>query len=472
MDERGPAPAGTVHQERSALRARLDALRGELASAERTLLGLGGGDTLPGVKLLLETGGWRVLAPGTLVVDVLSEFQVEGAEDPAQHVAGEFVHRGRRLPAFDLGAMMGAPAGPERRRVLVVLASRAPFGLLAERAELVGCPALLVPGDPGSPERAWRHTRVFARCGEEVLPILDAEALARRALARAEQRDGRSARTDDLLSRELAAVEALLCARGLSLSPALRGRLRAYARAAAAEGRPAPWLPRVLGGDASAICRLLEAVALGDTRFFRDPAQLEVLRRRLLQVADPESRLRVWSAGCGSGEEAYSVAMMLAAARPDARDLVLGTDVCERSLAHARGARYASAAAEPHPLLDRFLLAEGGERVVAPEVRARVDLQRADVRDPAPARELDAVLCRHVLELLDPAEAARAVRALAAALRPGGYLLLGCTEAALADGVGLERFEEDGIVVFRRPLRATRRAMEPLTPAPKARIAR
>lgn len=446
----------TSHHERSIRRARLLQARHELARAERDLIALGPGDDLPGAGILLHAAGWCALAPATQVVEVRDDLELRRSP-PGAGFAGDFVHRGRRLLAFDLAALVGVERELPRRPTVVVFTALQPFGLVVDAAALAQAPSVLVPGDPGSPDRSWRDTRVFVRSGDAVLPLLDVDALAREAAARSTTEDQARIRSEVRFLEEVEDVERLLVARGLSLCPSLRARLRIYCRAAATEGREPPYLPRIVGGDSAAVCELLASIATHDTAFFRDPRQLDALAHRLIHAADRGRALRIWSAGCATGEEAYSVAMLLAAARPFGADRVLATDTWEKGLAHARRARYdRGSLLEPTPLAARYLATSGRELEVAPEVRDRVTFQPADLRDPAPARDLDAILCRHALELLEPAVAARALRLLVGALRPGGYLLLGCTETHLAEGLPLERIDEGGAVLLRRPADARR----------------
>ncbi|ACL67415.1 MCP methyltransferase, CheR-type [Anaeromyxobacter dehalogenans 2CP-1] len=256
----------------------------------------------------------------------------------------------------------------------------------------------------------------------------------------------------------LAAVARALAAEtGLSLASGLGDALRAALdRAADDRGTtPARLATAVAGGDAAALAALVEQAAVRETSFWRHPEQLAALAR--LAGGRP-APLRLWSAGCASGEEAYGLAMLLREAGRDAAagDRILATDLSARALEAARRARYGPRALRrvPPAIAARWLLPAGsdGARVVHPDVRAPVELRHHNlVRDPLPGPPFDAVLCRNVLIYFDPAVAATVLRALLAAVRPGGWLVLGPVELPLAAELPVEWVEDGGATLLRRP---------------------
>jgi chemotaxis methyl-accepting protein methylase len=441
-----------LHRERSVRRQRLVESRRVISTAERQFIALGPGDRIPGLHLVVDAGGWRAVVSAAQVVEVMHRVDLEHPPSAPPHAAGEFLYRGQKLVAFDLVSFLGVRREPPASTCVLVFSAGATFGLAIDGAEL-GCDSpLLVPGDPGSPESTWRHTRVLAQCGGEILPLLDPEGMAE-LLERVEKRPRRGqSRLEALLSAELKSLESSMEAHGLSLSRLLREKLRAHLAAAALEMdlEQQPMLPRILGGHPAAVCALLEEAVVGETYFFRDPAQLGGLRHFLFEAAHPGRALRVWSAGCGSGEEAYSVAMALAASRR--AGTVLGTDIDELALEHARAAEYGRwSFRRPHPDLAGFLEGQPPRAVVVPEIRRLVEFRRHDVRQDPPEGDFDVVLCRNVLSLLDAEEADGALRRVLRAVRPGGYLLLGATESKLADRLPVERVVFGGAVMLRRP---------------------
>lgn len=255
---------------------------------------------------------------------------------------------------------------------------------------------------------------------------------------------------------ELAEVaRALAEAAGISLADGLDLVLEhALAAAAAARGvEPVALAERVSARDPDAIAALVEHALVRETAFWRHPAQLAAIGR--LAVAAP-GPLSIWSAGCATGEEPYSVAMALLEAGRDGRgDRILATDVSERALATARAGLYRAHAVRrvPPAIAGRWL--EGGEeeRRVAAAPRALVSFGRHNlVSDPVPAGSpFDLVLCRNVLIYFDPPAALSVLERLVAALRPGGALLLGPVELPLASALELERVQDAGATLLVRP---------------------
>ena len=206
-------------------------------------------------------------------------------------------------------------------------------------------------------------------------------------------------------------------------------------------GTVADYLPLLDGREERQ--RLLDEVTIQETHFFRNPPQVRALRTHVLPEllraaqARGERRLRVWSAGCSTGEEPYTVAMLLHGLLPERRgwDLqVLGTDVSERALALARDARYGPRAVQlaGRDDLARFFAREpdGGHRV-RPEVRGLVELRHHNlVTSPPPfgPGEVDLVLCRNVTIYFGRDTTRTLMSRFHTTLRDGGYLVLGHSE--------------------------------------------
>lgn len=181
------------------------------------------------------------------------------------------------------------------------------------------------------------------------------------------------------------------------------------------------------------VARLIDGATNRETYFFRDRRQLAALAGLLAGSAAP---LTLWSAGCATGEEPYSLAILMLEA--GLTGMVVGTDVSRAALAQARNARYRTGPMSPcREVTDQdaaFLPpapATNGERTVAAAVRAMVRLAEHNILTgpPAPGR-FDAVVCRNVLVHMDGASRTAALTVLAAALRPGGALLLGPGDVA------------------------------------------
>jgi chemotaxis methyl-accepting protein methylase len=196
--------------------------------------------------------------------------------------------------------------------------------------------------------------------------------------------------------------------------------------------------------------RLLQALTINVTHFFRNAESWERLGGELeRRAAAGQTRFAAWSAGCASGEEAYTAAMLLAmslerAGRPlsTATVRVDATDVDEACLAVARLGRYPAAAfgEAPRAVMNRWTSVDGEGRRIEDPVRAVVRVLRHDLgRDPAPAPPYDLVVCRNVLIYFERNVQERLFHLFADALHPGGLLLLGKVESLY--GPARERFE-------------------------------
>ena len=226
-------------------------------------------------------------------------------------------------------------------------------------------------------------------------------------------------------------------------------------RAHRAESR-ARYVTRVLGGDTEELAALVEALRVGETRFYRHPRQLRALRRvalpELAAQCEAENRaLRAWSAGCATGEEAYTLALMLRDVFPDLAFDVWATDLSADAIARARAATYDEERTRdvPDHVFARDLEREGARVHVRDHARVGVHFDVHNLLgDPYP-RGLDLVLCRNVLIYFDAPTRARVIAQLFGALREGGYVALGYADHA-GDVEGAEALRTDDGVLYRR----------------------
>ncbi|MDB5884545.1 MAG: signal transduction histidine kinase with CheB and CheR [Polaromonas sp.] len=187
---------------------------------------------------------------------------------------------------------------------------------------------------------------------------------------------------------------------------------------------------------------LLQDMLISVTNFFRDPDAFEALERdvlpALLANRPPDEPVRVWVAGCATGEEAYSVTMLL----KEQMELhncmselqVFATDIDERAISVGRNGLYpASITADVPPArLKKFFMAEKDQFRVIKTVREKVLFANHNVlRDP-PFSRIDLICCRNVLIYLDKTAQARVLGTFRFSLKPGGILFLGNTESAEA----------------------------------------
>jgi chemotaxis methyl-accepting protein methylase len=188
--------------------------------------------------------------------------------------------------------------------------------------------------------------------------------------------------------------------------------------------------------------RLMDTLTINVTRLYRDADVWDVLGESVLPAlwdASPDG-LSVWSAGCASGEELFTLAALLhrQAERTGTlsrlRDTqVLGSDIDATSLRTARAGRYAEAAFKEMPteLRDRYFPGVG-TRSAVPELQALVRVERRDLlMDPPPPMSFDLIVCRNMLIYIDRDGQERIFRRFHALLAPHGMLVLGKVETML-----------------------------------------
>ena len=196
----------------------------------------------------------------------------------------------------------------------------------------------------------------------------------------------------------------------------------------------------LLRSDPAEAERLVEAITIQVSRFFRNPESFRALERRVLPAlvaaASAASRpVRIWSAGTADGEEAYTLAILweratAGLAEPPPLALV-ASDVDAAALARARAGLYDGAALADLAPRDRarHFSPEGGAWRVRPRLRGRVQFRRADLTAPLRTRFQDLVVCRNVMIYFERELQEALCRELHLALRPGGFLMLGKTES-------------------------------------------
>ena len=186
---------------------------------------------------------------------------------------------------------------------------------------------------------------------------------------------------------------------------------------------------------------LFNTILINVTGFFRDPVawnfmQTEILPS-LLAAKSEQSQIRVWSAGCASGEEAYTLAMLLTDALGietfRQRVKIYATDVDEDALAKARHSIYSAEAiqAVPQPFQAHFFEPVGDQYIFHPELRRSVIFGRHDLLQDAPISRLDLLVCRNTLMYFNSETQAKVLKRLHFALNPTGILFLGRAEMLL-----------------------------------------
>ena len=188
---------------------------------------------------------------------------------------------------------------------------------------------------------------------------------------------------------------------------------------------------------------LINSLLIKVTEFFRDPAFFAYLREAVLPelVARARARgdeLRIWSAGCATGEEAYSLAILVAEALAGVPEQlnarIFATDLDAEAIEFARRGIYSAAAVEhvPEELVARHFTREDNTYQVRKPVRSLLVFGQHDLVQRAPFPNVDLVVCRNVLIYFTPELQQRTLRLFAYALRDGGYLALGKAETVAA----------------------------------------
>jgi chemotaxis protein methyltransferase CheR len=199
----------------------------------------------------------------------------------------------------------------------------------------------------------------------------------------------------------------------------------------------------------------IDLLTTNETYFFREPKHFEFMRTELKTLPAGPQPLRVWSAAGSSGEEAYSIAMVLADTVQHRQWEVLGSDISTRMLQSARRGHYSTLRTQniPRAYLKRFCLKGQGEQegtlLIERTLRSTVRFMQINLNAPLPQLGLfDFVFLRNVLIYFDADTKRKVVKRVLGALRPGGWLFIGHSEslAGINDTV-----EQVAPAIFRKP---------------------
>ncbi|OGH55543.1 MAG: hypothetical protein A3G34_00505 [Candidatus Lindowbacteria bacterium RIFCSPLOWO2_12_FULL_62_27] len=267
------------------------------------------------------------------------------------------------------------------------------------------------------------------------------------------------------------------------LETRLEERIRALALPGPAEYYDLIWF----GGEGPAeLKELIDAMLINETLFYRNNPQMEILEkdvfpaliRRRISDASAEP-IRVWSAGCSTGAEAFSVVMAFEEARTaiglaagGVAVSVLGTDISTRALAAAVEAVYSPRPVEnaPPPIVSRYFTREKTGYRVADSVRRPVSFRRHNLLDSAYPEGFDLIFCRNVMIYFDAETREKVVEKFYRALNPDGFIFIGHTETLLdwpeffrprhsVDAIYYEKWSTD-----RRAAAAARGTIAPAAP--------
>jgi len=228
-----------------------------------------------------------------------------------------------------------------------------------------------------------------------------------------------------------------------------------------------------INSDTDAFETLVGKLTIGETYFFRNPGQFDVLRTAIIPAIrnerGPRHRIRIWSAGCASGEEAYSLAMLLHDRDMIENSHILATDISHESLARARRGKYGewSLRGTRSPLLEKHLNFDGNEYSVDEKLKQHVVFEYLNLsRDMYPSYAsgtwgLDLILCRNVLIYFDRDTIDQVGRRFFECLSPGGWLLLGASDPLISSVVEFETVMTHVGLAYRRPTSPSETAIKP-----------
>ena len=223
---------------------------------------------------------------------------------------------------------------------------------------------------------------------------------------------------------------------------------------------------RLEQGDTREIARLVNAVTINETAFFRHPSQFEALEDTILpelvrlHQQERSGPMRLWSAACSAGDEAYSLAILIRETigprHPRMDYEIVGTDIDTEVLEEARAGRYRKRSVRnvPPAYLRDYFDRSGEAFVVDPAIRDMVEfrpLNLTDAQDMRRMRNFDLIMCANVLIYFNETSKKDVLQGLYRSLRPGGYLFVGGSEALGELDVPLEPVRHEGALAYRRP---------------------
>ncbi len=210
---------------------------------------------------------------------------------------------------------------------------------------------------------------------------------------------------------------------------------------------------------------LVRALTIGETYFFRDADTFRLVRAQVLlpliqqRRAEGRLELKIWCAGCATGEEPYSMAMTLLDLLPDLdrwRISLLGTDINAAALEHARVGVYRDWSFRhcPQDVRRRHFVESPSGWVIKPALREMVTFRLVNLLDLPPMPAYDLIFCRNVLIYLTRGQAAAVETSLHSALGPGGWLLLGPSEALRTQRDRWTTHVFPGAIFYQKPAQA------------------
>jgi len=208
---------------------------------------------------------------------------------------------------------------------------------------------------------------------------------------------------------------------------------------------------------------LLDTMTVNETSFFRNRPQLELFREVVLRdllskkLSDPAKRLRIWSAGCSTGEEPYTIAMLVHQeflGRPACDVKVFASDLSLKALQAANKAEYALdkvMATVDDAYIARYFSKNGDTALVKDDIRNMVVFDYHNLKNDNGLRDLDVIFCRNVMIYFDMEEQKRLAAKFYRSLNPGGYLVIGHAESFQGWNTGFRFIYHKGGTAYKKP---------------------
>jgi len=209
-------------------------------------------------------------------------------------------------------------------------------------------------------------------------------------------------------------------------------------------------------GSGIALATMIDALATNHTAFLREPDHFTFLREQVLPSLTAREIVEIWCAACSTGEEVWTLAMVLNEACPQRRISITATDISNKALAVAQPAEYSADKCRgiPAAWLSRYFVPGNGPVKtwhIAPAIRAQAAFRRINLVEPLPwGRLFPVIFCRNVMIYFDRQTQEQVVGRLTASLEPGGYLFVGHAESLTRIAHSLDYVRP---AVYRKPRR-------------------
>jgi chemotaxis protein methyltransferase CheR len=211
------------------------------------------------------------------------------------------------------------------------------------------------------------------------------------------------------------------------------------------------------GDHSEELQTMVDLLTTNETYFFREPKHFEFLRDEIIKKRSSPATFRVWSAASSSGEEIYTLAMVLADSLPSTPWEIVGSDISTQVLAKAATGHYSLARTEgiPPAFMKKYCLkgvrAHAGTFLIAPELRKRTSFYQINLTQPVDADigDFEVIFLRNVMIYFDPETKAKVVNHLLPRLKRGGHLIIGHSETL--NGLKIDPLDTIRPTIYRKP---------------------